>query len=600
MCNKVLKGAISTALALPRYTLWATTAVVITFSADAGLSMMGEHLGVVAGTAVAVAGEGSFVNYNSTAGLVGSVGIAIPSDCVTGLIDASPGLGFATDATITYASEVFASGSPKIPLTDSTQDDNKQKCQSVVYTISGAINKQSKISFDLSGGATFATAKLNIVEPGMNSCQENQSIPYTLDKINTDVAASGASNVSCSVGDGTKLQLFYRLAGVANTLKTPGGKIEMTAKITGVSPAIPLNSTRTITVVDSKLASQMEITPEMGRQGYVFVSIADDNKLFVDKAPVTASGENPFISDERVKIGYIKTTLNNAADLTGEKAFTLGGSANDKATMKITNGQFKASPGGVNAAGVPYIDASGKQINATSVEDDGTTAVWTLTADDLKSIASAEYKDQSGTLVPGAPIGIKANRTSEINDVNVEVGAAPSAQMDITPAGQTAAIVVGPVDLRRIPRDGVTCWVYNVPPPAANLDKLSVRITNDSARAGTIIGTLYPDEGGDTPDFMSINLLTKIGAADPRYSQIEMVTDSSGVPQPGLKGGATIRLSAQDIADVGGVTWDAGRKVLKISSAISEMEVLSLLRYGAADNQPQSNISTGVKGTACE
>jgi hypothetical protein len=420
---------------------------------------------------------------------------------------------------------------------------------------------------------------------------------------NTDAAAPGDVTKSCSIGDGAEIQLKFKLANVATALKTPGSKIEMTMKLTGTGPVVPLNPTRTIPVAVSKAASKTEILPEMARLGYVFVSVSDGSKLFVDKSPASETGDSPYVSDELVKIGYVKITSQNAFNATADKLFVLGDKTGDKATFSITNGQFRASPGGVNAAGVVYIDA-GSTINALSpLEDEGTTAKWTLTSSDLKNIATKSDQEDDFGEKKGAPIMIKADRLNEINDINVESGTGPSAEMAVTPDGQTAAIAVGPVELRRIPRDGVTCWVYNVPPPAGNLDLLSVRITNDTSLAGALIGTLYPQEGGDTPDFTNLNLLTKItaNASDERNSLIEMVTDSSGVSQPGLKGGATIRLSAKDIADAGGVDWTEGRKVLKVTSQISELELLTLLRYGTASaEQAQSNISVGATGKACE
>jgi hypothetical protein len=403
--------------------------------------------------------------------------------------------------------------------------------------------------------------------------------------------------LTCVIGDGTEIYLAFKLTGVATTLKS-GGKIDMTAKITGVppsSPAVALNPTRITTVATSTSAAKAEIIPELGKLGYIFVSTADDNKLFVDKSPATLSGaDTPFISDELVQIGYVKITSQDAVDTTARTLFGLGNTG-DKATLTIKNGQFLASPGGTGGKGVVYIDAGGAIEALSPLEDNGTTAKWALTDSHLKSIAG---------IADGAPIKIKVDRINTINDVDTEVSQAPTADMSVTVSGQTAPITVGPVELRRIPRDGMTCWVYNIPPPDGNLDLLSVRVTNDTARAGVLTGTLYPQAGGDTPDFTNVNLLTAIAAdaTDTRNEVIELVTDSSGASVPALKGKATIRFSADDIAKAGGIaSWTAERKVLKIVSQISEMEVMSLLRYGVdATKQPQSNVSTGVTGNSCE
>jgi hypothetical protein len=583
MCkNIVLKSAINTALALPRHALWATAAVVVTFSADAGLSVIGDHLGMVAGTAIVSAAEGSFLNAST-----GDIALTLPTGeiIVRDGANAAGGDISGTSGEVIYATEVFATGNPTIPSEDGAY-------QAAEYKVSGDILKEFNLVFSVSGGASIS------------------EITGLVDGATCDVEIKGTTTkvdaASCSINDGSSIEIAYKLAGVATTLKTAGGKIEMTAKLTGTSPAVALNPTRTLTVASSTQAGKVEILPEMGKLGYVFVSVADDSKLFVDKSPVGEGGDTPFVSDELVKIGYVRITSQDAADLTGRTLFTLGGKSGDKAALTITNGQFSASPGGINAIGVAYIDAGGKIEALSPIEDSGATAKWALSNSHLTAIInkSAE-KDANNALVnpKGAPIMIKVDRLNAINDINVEVGGGPSAEIVVTPDGQTTGTTVGPVELRRIPRDGVTCWVYNVPPPAGNLDLLSVRISNETARAGTLVGTLYPQDGGDTPDFMSVNLLTKIAAnaSDTRNELIEMVTNSSGVTEPGLKGGATIRLSAKDIADAGGVDWTEGRKVLKVSSQISELELLTLLRYGTASaEQAQSNLSTGVTGNSCE
>jgi hypothetical protein len=401
--------------------------------------------------------------------------------------------------------------------------------------------------------------------------------------------------------DGTNIYLAFKLTNVAATLKA-GGNIDMTAKITGTgadanNPAIPLNPTRTITVATSIPAAKAEIIPELGKLGHIFVSTTDNNTLFIDKSPSSLiGGDSPFISDELVQIGYVKITSKYGTNATAKKFLSLG-QTGDKGTLSITNGQFAASLCG-GKKGCVYIDAGGP-IEATPITDQY-VASWALTDSQLKNISDVSAVAGS----KGAPIKIKVDRTTTINDIDVEKGQAPVSEMSVTLAGQTAPVTVGPVDLRRIPRDGKTCWVYNIPPPDGNLDLLSVRVTNDTARAGVLTGTLYPQEGGDTPDFTNVNLLTAIAAdaTDTRNEVIELVTDSSGASVPALKGKATIRFSADDIAKAGGIaSWTAERKVLKIVSQISEMEVMSLLRYGVdATKQPQSNVSTGVTGNSCE
>jgi hypothetical protein len=635
MCkNTILKTAINASLALPRQPLWATVAVVATVSFMA------------VGSPAVYAGAGSFENDNGEGGKVAADGqFASATGIMQKTVTATKALGpfpdlvapvtminrvdggehakdfktqgatepaaqvdkeYPLTSAVVYASELFTSGNPVIP--SGTED-----FQVVKYVVGGDIVKKFNISFELSGGAQFSGAYLALDEAGtaaptlgpakigcVSGSPSGAIAKYTV-TVDTNPTASAAAGASCSIRDGTEIYLAYRMSGVATTLKA-GGTIEMTAKVTGDNPAVPLNPTRTIPVATSISASKVEVVPELGRLGYVFVSTADDNKLFVDKSPATETGDTPFISDELVTIGYVKVTSKDAVDATGRTLFALG-STGDAGTLEITNGQFSASPGGVGAKGSVYIDAGGAIEAISPLEENSTKAKWALTASNLKSISDTSAVAGS----KGAPIKVKVDRSSEIKDVNTEVGQAPVANMTITPNGQTSSIAVGPSELRRIPRDGKTCWVFNVPPPDGNLDLLSVRITNDTAKAGSLTGTLYPEAGGDppVPDALNVNLLAKIAldAADSRNKVIEMVNDASGTPVPALKGGSTIRLSSKDIADAGDVaSWTGERKVLKIKSEISELEVMTLLRYGGEDplKAPQSNVSTGVTGNSCE
>jgi hypothetical protein len=340
----------------------------------------------------------------------------------------------------------------------------------------------------------------------------------------------------------------------------------------------------------------VSITPELG--GQVYVSAADEAKLFISKDDSTFTGNTAFISDQEVKIGYVKVTPGSSVvDVTGSTVFTIGNTnptdstKSDTAVLTISTGQFAASPGGVGATGKAYIDA-GSAIDAAFPLTDTKTAKWNLTAAQLKAIANLN----TTTYPNGAPIKIKVDRS---NTINVE-DAVPTADMTVTLASLTtpATETLTGVQLRRIPLDGKVCWVYNVPSPGDGIaDLLSVRITNDSKRAGKITGSLYPEAGG-TEDFTGENLLTLIAAntSDPR-SQVLSIEGTDAV----LNAGATIRLSAQDIADIGKIaSWAGERKVLKIQSTIPELEVMTLLRYAVdATKQPQSNVSTGVTGSSC-
>jgi hypothetical protein len=383
------------------------------------------------------------------------------------------------------------------------------------------------------------------------------------------------------------MYLAYKIANAAATLKA-GGTIQMTATVTGTgdSPAIPLNPTYTIDVARSAKSTDIKVNPEAG--GQVYIATAGGSTSFVTKDPSTYQGTSAYLSESEVQIGYIKINQSQASDMSGVKFY--GITDKDTATLTITDGQFAASPGGVGATGKPYILAGGT-IDATFPLADATTASWTLTSANLQAIADVSPVDYPN----GAPIIVRVDGTNEINVEETE----PEASMTLTLGSLTpvGTVEIPATTLRRIPYDGKVCWVYNVPSPGDNVaDLLSIRITNDTRYPGAINGTLYPEAGG-TPDFENVNLLSSILAdtADPR-SQVLSLDGTDAVLAPG----ATIRLSADDISKVAGNTWAGERKVLRIQSELSDLEVMTLLRYAVdSTKQPQSNVSTGVTGNSC-
>jgi hypothetical protein len=613
--NSILNTAIKTTLALPRYTVWTATAVAAALSLDAGLAIVGDSLNVEkVGTPVAFAVAGDFVNSNCagsaavpcsafiTAGSIGATEFLPAAASATAGVFSSGTLGATTNVNrihgdtgiigIQYATEVLSSSSAVIPWGRTAGTDDYQVAQ---YIISGAINKKFTATFALTG-ASFSGPVHVIVYPGDGVC--------TAAKANTNpvtVTASGAQAIvtvpvaSCSISDGTNIYLAYKLTSI--TAKNAGDAVTMTASFkeaTGTGE-IP-NPTRTLTVVKATKGAEIGITPELG--GEVYISASSGATEFTTKDPSTFQGNTAYVSDDEVIIGYVKITPNTAVyDVTGSTVFTIGnknsdGTKADTAVLTISSGQFGASPGGVGAAGKVYIDV-GSPIDALFPLADTETATWNLSDTNLKAIASL-----SATTYPyGAPIKIKANRADTINLVETD----PTADMTVTLASlvtPSTETITGAV-LRSFSLDGRVCWVYNVPSPGDNVaDLLSIRITNGSTRQGVVTGTLYPQAGGDPdPNLTAVNLLEAIiaDATDTRGEVLSL--DGTEVA---LNAGATIRLSADDIAKIAGSTWEGTRKVLMIQSTIPELEVMTLLRHTKdATTQPLSNVSTGVTGSSC-
>jgi hypothetical protein len=611
--NTILNTAISTTLSLPRYTLWSAGAVAIAISLDTGLSLVGDGLGVTMGTPNVYAVPGDFVNDNGVS-VFAAAGVLVAgqrpdagSATVYGVTAGTTNINRVdggnaliatpeTEATnaedpIVYATEVFASGTPVIP---SGTDDY----QVVKYTISGDIIKNFKVTFALTGasfsGSTYLAVGNSSTATGSPCVGTGVSGSAGVYTVTVDTDASALTN-SCSINDGTELYLAFKMASAS--LKNAGDEVTMKASFVGVLNVneIP-NPTREVTVAKAAKGANVTITSEAG--GQVYISAASGAKEFVSKDDSTFQGDTAYISGDEVQIGYVKiVSAAQATDQTGEALFTLGNTnatdatKSDNATLTITSGQFAASPGGVGAVGKVYIDA-GTAIEAAFPLADAQTATWSLNKDQLKSIATLDT-----TVYPnGAPIKIKINGSDAVNVEDADPSAEMIVKLDsLTPS---STITVPITTLRRIPLDGRVCWVYNVPSPGDGVaDLLSVRITNDSKYDGMVTGTLYPEIGGE-PDFTAVNLLSMIAAdaADPRSQVLSL--DGTDVV---LKAGNTIRLAAEDIAKAGGLTdWLGERKVLKIQSEISDLEVMTLLRYAVdSAKQPQSNVSTGVTGSSC-
>lgn len=604
MCkNTILNAAIDTALDLPRKALWTATAVVAVFSLEAGLGIIGDSVDLK-GTTAQAATPGDFVNANPTTVTSNTIylfgeapparltatwfsgTIPTPMNGVTGGGQQNP---------IIYASELF--GSTLTNGIPSPTDDY----QLVKYTISGAIIKPFTVAFTLSAGSTFKSAYLGIDNGTAQvavACDTLKSSSTTGTYTITPEAGS------CSIPDGTQLYLAFKLATA--DLATAGNEVKMTATFSrSGTPEIP-NPARTVVVAKSAKAADVSIETELG--GLVYVGVAGGRKDFVSNDAPGSTAQTAYVATDEVQIGYLKIASSKAVDASGSNIFTIGkkstpsGSTTaveDTATLTIENGQFAASPGGTSAGRVFLDINTGSAIPATSIAD-GKTATWTLNYTQLDQLARNTILGTTPTDKTGwAPIKVRVDGVTTINDT--EGGNDPQANVILKLNGSVNSASVKEIEaaspLRRIPPDGKTCWVYNIPPPLGK-DVLSLRITNDSDLPGTITGTLYGEDG--TTHFESVNLLeTHVDYTKPGPDGklgVPRTTGSELLPRE------TVILSVKNITDLPGAPadWPKERKVLEIRSTIPKLEVLNLLRYVVdVQNQPMSNISAGVTGVAC-
>jgi hypothetical protein len=565
---------------------------------------------------VVVAGVGDFTNIMNAVGVFvtpTALSVTVFSDggTATGTIvtatklyygDSTPTFNSTAEAdnsAIIYAQELFNGGAVSLP----SEDKNYQV---VKYETSGPIKEDFDVNFKLNSPATFKEAHLVLIPAGAVAGKNCSGV------VGTATPSSGASVTfpvkipatqvaSCSMDDGTQLYMIYRLDNTASLLKelTP---VEMTVGLYRASSTKALlNIQRTIKVATAKKAAKVEIIPETGAQGFVFISALDNDTKFVNKAPPSLGGTNPYLSSDLVKIGYVKVSGDVAADSTGKKQYQLGSLAGDKATLEISDGQFAASKATVGSSAKPYINAGSTIIDpATMPLADDTTATFNLTNSHLTAIAAESTgNDANGDPKMGAAITIRVDGTTPINIPEVEPSATMTVTMGTTPASN---IPVEPSTLRRFIRDGKICWVYNVPSPTADgaavKDFLTIRIINSSKVPTKIVGTLYEQVGGEAV-FESVPLLDLLDASKAKVLTLEGANYL-------LNANSVVRLDAADIAAVakasGGTdSWPGTRRVLKIQSDVTDLEVLAMIRNTQnVELQPQSNISTGVTGNSCQ
>jgi hypothetical protein len=571
--NVVLKSAISTVLALPRKALWTATVAVAALALESGVGIVGDQFSWNLGTAKA--GEGSFSDDNGTDDLLTSpaapaftIASFLPAITATttptrvvGKVVTAPAVPVASggDYPVVYASEIFGSGTPTTGLPSGVDSYHVAK-----YVLSGLISKNFTVTFTLAG-ASFNAAHLGIRNPTAATVCGAGITPGTTGSFTIDVAA-------CVVEDGSELYLLYKLTGVSQT--TP--EVIMTASFKGTTAAEIPNPSRTLPVVKLTSGINVSIEPEVG--GFTYVSSASDNLEFISTD--TTGTSKAYQSPDEVQIGYLKLISKEAVKDDGNTAYSFGGPAvtdatgkvlEDTAVLTITNGQFAASPGGGVASGKVYLYA-GTPIDAVSPTE-ATTATWNLSGIQLGTMSSWVNDPLKPSEKGVVPIRIKANGLTEINDVDADPEASITVTLGSTP---TAKPITATGTLLRIPRDGKTCWIHNVPAPDA-LDAMTIRITNNAVTASAkIVGTLY-HEDGTSDDLTSVTLVEEIAP------------------------GATVVLTSDDIKTLGGgsVTWNpAERRVLKLTSSIPTIEVFNLLR-GRGAKQPMTNVSTGARGVDC-
>lgn len=386
---------------------------------------------------------------------------------------------------------------------------------------------------------------------------DKTSITFALD-------ASGAINDSLTTGD--KITLTYNITN-AQALKEAGQKVNMSLE-GKTTQLVQVFRPETVAVATATQGVKATIAPVQTAQGMAKIAVAKGETEF--SGSVSTSPVGTYQNKQLVKLGTLylaNETKAVAKDCTtvwkiGDTGAQAGSSK--KTTFSITNGQFAAS---ATTPGQVYLETGG----VATVDNTGVTATWTLSDDSLKNMAAA------------STIGIFMQLDGK-TAVNTPEDA-PLATLTIdydTDGYQT--ITYPSVELPKIKRDGTVCTVYNVPATGA-ADTLSIRVTNTSNTEGVITGALYGTDGTE--------LIAK------GTDLLQNMTANT------IKKGQTIRLSSEDLVTLAGGTAWTGRAILRMTSNLTNMEVLALLRQNLADgttdpNAPLTNMSQDASGSTCD
>jgi hypothetical protein len=512
-----------------------------------------------------------------------------------------------------YAVEILQSGGWTIPSGDGTT--NTPRYAGMVYVIDGWINQRFQVKFKLEG-ATFngeplfaiansdqydSTAAFTGYYPfyaftRMKAADGQTEVSFDVQPNSTDANSTAKGAPDGTINNQSILLLLYKIED-ATPLQTAGGEVKMTAELTaasftGAQPSVNRSLERVVaTSTDSLDAS---ITSE--DEGTIYISVNDNSKLFTDGSDNSSTAdtvEDAFRSTTIARIGYLTLGGIDVYQPDGANLFTVGsdlGAAGESSELVINGGQFAASvsdPGKVR-----LFDPTGTSNPvASGVSTDGSTISIKLDNDALTAISNS-------TNGKGVAIEFIVDEATEINLVETP----PTATLNILfedaeniKMGDELIGELTDVPLRQIFQDGVVCWAFNVP-YATVQDRFNIRITNESAVAGSMTVTLYEASGSEV---VSAELTNDSGVLSVLKSEADMGT-GTGTVQNLLPAGQTLFLNSEILEAALGTSW-TGRAVLRIVSELPELEMLAMLRNQLMDDasQPLNNLSLGAQGISC-
>lgn len=481
---------------------------------------------------------------------------------------------------IKFASELF-------PKADQALIDDATPANvgyTVEYWVDTTISTDINVIFTLTEGSW----KGNLDSPALNipTCVDGGACPPgfapTLVENGEDgqnsvmflvpLSAAGTSLEKDGGGGGDKLEFSFVIKDSEGVFAKVGSQIGLDVSFPAAAnqsvqaqPAVTtLGLATSVQGVDIQFSK--DDTP-----GGTFIDVTQDSKLFMNG-----------VTDDNTtaRLGYMDINAGTGVNYQNV-AYNFADNA-QSATLTITNGIFSASKGTLSNV---FLDVNDDGIyNA----DDGDIAADFIDDTEAKfELDSLELHNDDGTgdypqdLAGAAnPVGIvvKVNGIDEIKSSD-------------DPARATLVVKYDAQDkvyqrrLSHIKRNGTRCKVYNIPYAGAR-DRAFIRITNKtSGMEGLIKGTLRHENGN-------------VVASDKG-------PDGTTFTDVDLLGGSTVAVNNtaiiknDDIAALATEEW-TGRATLEVTSNLTNMELMGLLRNATGVVGPLMNASTGADGNSCE
>jgi len=489
----------------------------------------------------------------ATALSMGIHGVAQAQDPGT-LVLTSP----ASSTGVPFATELFPDTTAPLPTPGFNVD----------YIVKGAIDEDFYLTFTLSSGtwagdldsATLTVTNITTLGTGVNPAlvQDGEDEQSTV----TFLVPVGTAGGAFATND--TLTFNFAINDDDGILATSGSQIRIGAEFPiAANPAIPAQPAPSeITLAAATEGTTAEFKLDTGTLD-TFIDVGQDGKLFI----------NSSFDETTARLGFLvlDTAGSNAVELDGITGYTFNGNGG---TLEVTDGIFSASD---NLGENVFLDITGDgayndgtDIPADTVDATTATATWDLDSTELTALL--------GNGANGTGIVIKVNGTTEIE-------AQEDAALGVLTLDYASDSKVIQRRLEHIKRNGTRCKAYNVPYPGAK-DNAFFRFTSKTDGIdGVIKGTLYKEDG------------TKV--ASDKGPDGTTFTDVDLLQGEVLAVNQTKVVSNQTLADLATEQW-TGRATLVVSSNLSNMEMLALLRNQQGVVGPLMNLSTGATGNACD